>query len=1403
MKVGQVNEFLAGIDKDSSIHRVANNSVIDAVNLSMSSNHHIGDIATMRGTLERASIFEDTPLNFRICGSVATCGLISNDCNTYVKKRGILYFTFDDRYKSNVVFFDPVEKKVHQLFPAPVDRFKNELGFTSTTLVDAIAFEEKENCYVRFVDNESILRKIEVKQGEGSCISYPLAKSLSIRPLSPIDCLSFDEVQIGGALVAGGYQFAFRYYNTATCNASAFSHPTNIIPIIRGENGCNKTETISAWGSRVGEVNDKKILLDLLTSEGAAGFDAVQLLIIRHIDGSTNVPGSGLLLSPSISDFQDKKISFTGMESGVTINLADYLIDDLPILAAKTITSKDERDFLGNIKVQTFEMDHGALATTGVKTIEQSVGNFAFENAYKCEADTVKYKSYMRGEVYAFGVYIFDQFGNGVVCPLDLSEYDKTTILFESVSAYTITSSDAINGIYTIIVSNQNHTWAAGDWVGMGAVVGEVIKVENANILTIKGTIAAFTGNVDLLYGQKGNQGTSWAWRFPERSDNQFTIFNKDGDITALGLKVTGLKNWPSWAKGFEIVRKKRIKDILYQIPHIPTIGVRGSYIPATVSDYDVSWDYDGSLNTITPKLHRMGHARNLYSHGLGGDAFFLDPMLARWVPQTNVTDANEVSSLIFGLPPEYLYNNGAEAFDLRTLGGGYAEIADAVALQVIPKHSGFSNTYPGDSLTSNVYAAIFAARNRGNYFYNREGINEENGVGIFGKKIQEMERFQAKLANWRTDVDYQMELARDHPFVILPSAPMTDESYNEIVTYGNIIGLATQQKSHPAMPSSKDGLFYTASKNQKGILFKLEEPLEDFSKLMAESSIEHNDNYFPLLDWNPIVEIYGSDHLMQTFDNLLGGVTTTVPAGTNSVPSQLGDVVAGAYILNIKKGLGDDRYGGISESGEWMSTGVCQLLSKNDIDGNRSFDLEVFGGDVFITKHSLKANEMSPRTVFADPIDAELPSLSINKVSRVGVHEKNVEILDLYLESSVNAAYERVIDKYPGNRNNQLSSFTGARDYLYNPGYSAENSIKVHVTKLDFCKDTERLKAAVVYSDRHVRGGESNPFSDIEGFDTYRVNNILFFGQHGDVMKVDVLEDKILYVFQERGIKMLPIGVSELRTVDAAIVATGTSDVVGIGVYDIPRDVGTQHMQTIHKRMGQFYGTDAAQKVAYTFGSKGASFRFISWEKMNTHFQSYLNKPLLEHELTGHIDPVAERYFLNRGTREKSILPIIAYNIKMQYWETQWDIPVLANGTGDQGQLFWINNEGVIHEMYEGVYQEYFGEKRDSSFTFVVNTSSMVTKLIQSIQSNSNFAPNAVQVSVYDEAIETGRQVTPLLEMSAARNQNEYFLNTIREKVGGVSKKLRGRVFVVKFIINNTNGVVINSVTTKLRQIK
>ena len=1391
-RVKHVSRFNQGVNGDISIKDLSPSTYRSAKNFSLMTQGKYGDLSVIKGTLLRTPMFDVIGDDFTVLNQTYSWGNVDPFCSgNYTQKRGIVYFTYDSDNRSNIIFFTPDDNQVYPIFPNPVDRNLNELGWSASSEVDFQIYSDKECHQVYFVDGDNY-RKVEIKQSGTSCATYPILKQLTGRPLAPIDCLT-SELDTGGALLSGGYQFLYRYYNTENCSYSAWSNITNTLRVIP-DTDCQA----DAYGGAVGQSTDKKAKLTIVGSLGASGFDAAQVLVIPIVDGASTDPSNGIILPPDTDFYTNGFTYYNGNEEGVTIDLADVLVDGLPVLGGKTLTEKDGYMFIGGPKLNGFDFDNGDIEIEASYTIKQNVGNISDGDIYKCSTNPV---GYMRSEQYPFGIFIYDKHRNGVVCPFDLSPFVADAVWKQSYSTGSTTG--FISGETEVTVPDSS-LFAVGDRISLNGDRGNVTQI-NGSVLTIDEVLSnATNGTINLLYGQSGNQNPNWAWTFAARSDNQFTIFDTDGNAQAIGLKIEGIKNFPTWAKGFEIVRRKRIKNVLYQIPHVPTITVQGA--PSISEDLtpEKVYDYQGELDHMYIKNHRLGTARNIHVPVANQEAV-IGPRPSWW-PQTLESGKEEISSLLFAPAPEYLYNNGSGSFDLRDSAGGKIKIVDAVALRQDLKFNGPSHFAPELGTLVNRYATVYRATERGQYLYNREGRLVENGQDVFLKKIPELEGFINTVASDNIDIDYQLEIPNASPKITLPRPPMSANDYSHIVVYGATGELALQQASTSYVPGTRTAFFYGEVTNQKGLLLKIEDKLQDFSTIMAERANVNGDDYFPLIPdaYNP--NIYDPSYLEREFiDDDGAGGTFTVYANTNNTGAVAnGEIACGAYILNVVKGLGPDRYGDVSDGGEWIATGVCQPLTDEDLRLNTAFDVEIFGGDTFISKHSLKVNESTPRISEFDPIDAEIVSgVGQNDHAKTGAYEKNIEILEIYLESEVNSANQRVIDQFPAVENTKLATYAGTWNYYYHSGYSLQNQLKTYVGKQDFCKDVSVYRHGTIWSDKRVRGTSSVWSTDIEGFNNFKVNNIwLLDGKYGDISFIDTLDDKALHIFQERKIAFQPIGVDEIRTQDSALIAVGSGTVLGSGDYYLQADVGSQHFRSIVQWDGKFYGIDANRKTAFCFGSRGAGFEFISHKGKDLDFQELLSSEVAVNDLLGHIDPVHNRYIIHLNSNGRSEGSI--FNIKSRSWEGDIDIKTLAAGRGEDGLLFWVN-EGNIYEAYKGDPLSFFGDYENAEFEVVINHMDEQVKVFQDIAVNGLNRITYMVATVFNENLSQPDLVTNQLSLNKNPRNHQYHQNLLRAVINGRSVKLKGQVMVIKFVVEGGSNeeVIVNSIVTSMRKSK
>lgn len=1439
-----VNEFKSGIDSDTTHKDIENTVYRDAINMSSMEHGNTGAMTLARGTTFLEELIDPPGSNFRVLDSLSSYGNMLPVCDftddpPYEKRLGIVYFCYDDTNFGYIVFYDIRANKVYPLYPSAANQSQNQLNFDASQIVDAKPYSDGDNYFVYWVDNKNIFRFIEVRQRFGGnttdpCTIFPFFKELSVRKLHPVDCLEYKAVVVGGNLVSGSYAIMYRWWNRSNCNHSGWSNITNPIPIVPDDGACvNDGHTV--FGGYVGEPTNKAIELVINNGLGMDAFTTIQLLVIKNTDGSTNDQTTGFLLSPRLGTYLiGQTITYTGFEPGITVDLGDILVDHIPVIGGKTMVITDQKVFIGGPIVRDFEMDNGNVVDIDLAcTIRRVVGSTVDFNSHKCEDHNVNNHGHFRDELYVYGVFVYDEFGNGVVCPIDLFKFNADWIFAEEIGQTIVVS--VTNNIYTLTTPLTDQ-FEVGDILQVGETYNVTIVeiINNATVLAIYTDTGAgslpigYVGQTNILLGQKGNQGTTHGWKYAKRSDNQFSLINEDGDIEAIGLRLEGLKNWPSWARGFEIVRRPRKKNIIQQIVHIPTIAVQGvnTWYIEDVDD-EVEYDYDGELDYVFPKVHRMGHARNIHRTKIEG---ILQPSqggstpipileLPEWCLQDDTVGEGEVSSLIYANVPEYMYNvlgdpsqsetENIEGIDPIFAGGTKAEIVDAVQFIWESRYTAMGER-KDDEFVQRV--GLFRAWYRNNYFYNREGYIIENNAKSYFKLIEDTVGFNSGeyiVAN-NIPVDYSINLPHGHGPISLPYAPMTGEQYSSIRLYGNVQALAIQQGKHESINDRWQELFWAVHTNQRGTLVKLKEKLEDFTRLMIRRKLNANDDYFPLEPWIANPDGVSDDPVNSAelvTDNSLGAPLGTPARTQNSNAQAPGEVACGAYILNLTKGLGDGRYGLYGEiSDNWIRTGTCQPITALDIEENTSFNVEVFGGDCFINKHTFKVVESGPRIVQYDPIDSQtdIPG-GANQLPKTGAWEKHIEIMDVYLESTVNAAYTRLVGQYPAKNDNSIVSFEGFWNYYLNPGYNFTNTLKVFVQKQEFCVPKTQLKNSLIWSDPRVRGASGNPFFDVDGFDTFRVNNIWTLdGKYGEIKKILANDDKALHIWQESRIAFQPIGVDELQTVDGALIATGTGKVLGSGDYYIQRDVGTQHPQTILIKDGIFYGTDVEQDAIYAFGSRGSDFRYLNLERGNAMVRSFLSDEIPENDLKAHYDDYLKRVIIHGNFAN----PALVYNTKGRYWETRLQTQIFQSGHSEIGMCFWVRNGEIFEVFRTGLYGGFFGQFNVSSVTVYSNPLPNETKVFTVVQLNSIGRASSVRCQIFNENGSV-TQDTGELTLDALPVNHQYFTNKLRsyDVATGRSRKMVGEYMQLRLSVSPqvTDGgaitPIIYSLITKFRR--
>ena len=335
---------------------------------------------------------------------------------------------------------------------------------------------------------------------------------------------------------------------------------------------------------------------------GALGFE--KCVIVNEFGFSPLLLSPGSNPSPPGLDLIN--FTYTALEGDTDIDVTDALFDQLleaqvtfpnTLLVNRISDTSIEVINVSPIQTPPFQPDFFDAVYLGLevqKGIDISINQFDFgenDGGYKNPKNCVERKGYFRDEVYRFGITYMDKFGTwSPPVPFDFTDFKALDQLsqksFNSVTFSPIPGCMQFNFIGDFFASELR----IGDFMVIPGGTYEGVRMIKDFSEDGSGTkvdlqaldLGSFAG---LAFTTKGAQ-FSFAkegidWKFPNRENPQYNLFNQDGgptgpgQIEALGLKIEGITNHPEWAKAFAIVRTKRINNILYQGMHVPTYGVQ------------------------------------------------------------------------------------------------------------------------------------------------------------------------------------------------------------------------------------------------------------------------------------------------------------------------------------------------------------------------------------------------------------------------------------------------------------------------------------------------------------------------------------------------------------------------------------------------------------------------------------------------------------------------------------------------------------------------------------------------------------------------------------------------------------------------------------------------------------
>lgn len=1412
--IKNINTFQEGMDYDTSLSRLPNKRSRRSVNMEILKDGDFYSIRNMRGT-KNISTYLSTNTDIQslnVLGVFEVSCLYDRDCdgNFESEEYSIVIFKYDNVNKSEIIIVSTETEDKFLVYPNINDN--TDLNFPPTGTISASYTKERGIPEIYWDDHNNEMRKITLKISCQSPSILPSARDLTVRRRIGGVVLDILSIDTGGNLIGGSYQIAYRLFNTKKCTSSDWSLFTNPIPVMRGD--CSLLPYDEQLGASVGIVTDKKITLSVPMSSEFAFYDAIQIAIIKNIDGLTIPSDIAYISEPSQDWYNNKLIVYDGTIPETQTITSEINTEDAAIQSAKSQLIKDNILFRANIKYIDYKNDRGSIQITDAKTIKKEVD-------YKCEIQTPESRGHFRTECYAYAIAYYDEFFNfGLIEPLDFSTHTKDKVIGTFIATAVI---NIAPNQYTIFTTG-NPSLQLGDVVKNGSNMQVIASTLTS--INVKSSIFPSTGTYDILLGQKGNQSPFWSWKYPDRCDSQFSILS-DNDIPyAIGLELE-VSNHPTWAKGAVILRQKRKENILFQTPHIPCIGVRGvptqgvgaiTYSPTNTDDVDLSKaDYEKQYDFICPKIFGLGHAKNigvlqnnLYTQtsGLGTNEAYYSVFYPYYQNQDNnyndIThiyygeDGNggstgflpnsplfnaEIPNYIVAIPPEYVFNrNGEPTYPINLLGKESIRIVDAVMLK---------RKILQEDVDKIEIANKYSALTHQQYFYNTPYVLKDYTLGSqYNDYFVKLQDLITGITNVKAEKQYLITLSSSD-FLLSPK-PFSGKSLGHIELYGAYEKLAQQQNSSNAVPGGTN-YFNGLQQTQRQVLIRTSEKMLDLTKFVYDGIYSGNNILlFPQLSV-PTIKIYDTAHLTENIGKIdvsgvgLGFDMNDFPLDTGTVFVDDNDFEGATYILNIEKGLSDNRYNKLST--DWYFTGAYFELTPTEVANNTPKRLEVWGGDCFVTKYAVKINNNSPRVSdIYENIHAEAddyisyegsgnPPMEFKHCVKTGIFKNNVEFLELFIESKINTLYHEELSEFPAYIGTQIGEYTKPYFYQYNGGYSVENSTKVFSTTNDQCEqkhlNNNHYPARIVWSDKRLYQADGTGIIDVDGFSKFRVlNRFDLDEQYGGITSIIDFGDDGLHSIQETKVRFDPVGRDIAETADGNALVLGADAVIGKGGYYLGYDNGSKHMRTIKKHNGVCFFIDEKKKEVCMFGSRGSAFNIISNKDAITFFNKFLKDRIQEHNLIGIIDPDInsnDYWVINNQTNEA-----IIYSLSLDRWMSEIDFPRIYNGTYAGKSLYLLGNN--VHKAYHGITGNYLDEFRDSKFSLCANGNPDIMKVFntQNFEMEGGFLINKDIIKINGKPVSPNDIVynpnlllhTSYIQPSPLLSKNgQYWLNRIRNE--------------------------------------
>jgi len=555
-------------------------------------------------------------------------------------------------------------------------------------------------------------------------------------------------------------------------------------------------------------------------------------------------------------------------------------------------------------------------------------------------------------------------------------------------------------------------------------------------------------------------------------------------------------------------------------------------------------------------------------------------------------------------------------------------------------------------------------------------------------------------------------------------------------------------------------------------------------------------------------------------------------------------DIQQALYVANFRAGKPDSRYGNPNQIQEYIHTGAYAAVTGS----NQRIELDVWGGDCFISKYRYKVNDEYNVPGYYLPTASGVGSLDFDfrgyctgfptgvtqRAFKTGT-KTSPEYIEMYTEGEANAFYNSDKNRFPYyNRTTPNAGSVGDYQadafYNYNFGYSIENFPKKFFSENRLTSVSQNYPARLIYSD--VRSADLNQ----DGFSRFRALNFFDMDEkYGKVTKIALLNDGEPIIGQDDSISLLYVNKSLTTLQDNSTLAVqgGTYISDNTPPKYLTTNYGVELLRCMIPTENGVYALDTKRGVLINL-LDGA--KIVSLSRMEQYFRENFSEtyvPWLEHTIQMSYDRVDKVLYImgalpsGDNFEDQEVIKWLSYGVKLDAFMSNLDWDVQGNGHGGKiGNrplyIFDLNGSTYMlqthsgqssHEVIDIHINKWKGGNSylslltgnhlrtvDANIEYVFNKNLNEPKVLDVVGINSRSLFSQFNITAYNDSTNlvpssTNNQTTGIVSRLGMSSTN-----VIRESTG---KRLVGAYHTIKLWFSNTStGINLRSAVNQFRKV-